>query len=273
MSRVEDAPVAVYLEIGPKRTFAGAVEWPGWCRIGRDEAGALQALADHGPRFASVLRSAGIPFPGVRDAADLLVVERLAGDATTDFGAPGKAPSVDDRPLSDPELHRLRAILVACWAAFDREVGRASGKELRKGPRGGGRDLESIVQHVLAAESAYVSKLGGKVPANDEPPAADGALADGVSAIGAALAADGDPSAGRVPVTGSVQDADPVARTRDRLRRSRAAAIEAIDAAAHGIMMPLGPRGGSRWSARYAVRRMAWHVLDHAWEIEDRATT
>lgn len=24
------------------------------------------------------------------------------------------------------------------------------------------------------------------------------------------------------------------------------------------------------WPVRYAVRRMAWHVLDHAWEIEDR---
>lgn len=28
---------------------------------------------------------------------------------------------------------------------------------------------------------------------------------------------------------------------------------------------------GGRWPARYAVRRFAWHVLDHAWEIEDRS--
>lgn len=26
------------------------------------------------------------------------------------------------------------------------------------------------------------------------------------------------------------------------------------------------------WSVRYCVRRSAWHALDHAWEIEDRAT-
>jgi hypothetical protein len=26
----------------------------------------------------------------------------------------------------------------------------------------------------------------------------------------------------------------------------------------------------SRWPPRYVVRRAAWHVLDHAWEIEDR---
>jgi hypothetical protein len=28
------------------------------------------------------------------------------------------------------------------------------------------------------------------------------------------------------------------------------------------------PPGG--WNTSYAVRRMAWHVVDHIWEIEDR---
>ncbi len=41
----------VYLEIGKKRTIAGAIEWPGWCRVGRDEDTALQALFDYGPRY------------------------------------------------------------------------------------------------------------------------------------------------------------------------------------------------------------------------------
>jgi hypothetical protein len=241
MSGDARAAIEVYLEVGTKRTFAGALEWPGWCRAGRDEAAALQALVHHGPRYAAVLRSAGIPFPGVPDAADLVVVERLAGDATTDFGAPGKAPSADVRPLDEPDLARLRAVLAACWAAFDRESDRASGKELRRGPRGGGRDLESIVQHVLAAEGGYLSKLGRKAPAIDRVPAADGTSS---------------PSR-RAPVA----DAAP----------ERAMVLDAIDAAAHGTTAPRGPRGGSRWSARYAVRRMAWHVLDHAWEIEDRA--
>ena len=27
------------------------------------------------------------------------------------------------------------------------------------------------------------------------------------------------------------------------------------------------------WPARYALRRIAWHVLDHAWEIEDKSVT
>jgi hypothetical protein len=31
---------------------------------------------------------------------------------------------------------------------------------------------------------------------------------------------------------------------------------------------PLVPKG---WPPRYAARRIAWHVLDHAWEMEDRS--
>jgi hypothetical protein len=26
------------------------------------------------------------------------------------------------------------------------------------------------------------------------------------------------------------------------------------------------------WPVRYAARRIAWHVLDHAWEMQDRAS-
>ena len=29
--------------------------------------------------------------------------------------------------------------------------------------------------------------------------------------------------------------------------------------------------GRAGWPPRYAARRLIWHVLDHAWEIEDRA--
>ena len=31
------------------------------------------------------------------------------------------------------------------------------------------------------------------------------------------------------------------------------------------------PIAGRRWPPRYAARRIAWHVMDHAWEIEDRS--
>ena len=47
--------VEVYLECGADRTFAAALDWPGWCRSGSDEAGALEALLEFGPRYATTL--------------------------------------------------------------------------------------------------------------------------------------------------------------------------------------------------------------------------
>ena len=48
----------VYLEIGKTRSFAGALEWPGWCRSGREETAALQSLFDYGPRYARAIQTA-----------------------------------------------------------------------------------------------------------------------------------------------------------------------------------------------------------------------
>jgi hypothetical protein len=31
------------------------------------------------------------------------------------------------------------------------------------------------------------------------------------------------------------------------------------------------PLAATGWPARYGARRIAWHALDHAWEIQDRA--
>ena len=107
--------VEVYLESGKQRTVAGALAWPGWCRIGRDEAGALQALAAAGPRYARVLHGTGIAFHAPADASAFALVERLAGTATTDFGVPDVAPSRDARPVDDADLRRCEALLQACW--------------------------------------------------------------------------------------------------------------------------------------------------------------
>jgi hypothetical protein len=216
--------IEVYLEIGNKRTFAGAIEWPGWCRSGRDEPAALQALCDYAPRYASVLRLAHFEFRPPADISAFTVTERLDGDATTDFGAPGKSPSSDTRPVDETELHRLQELLQACWQAFDAAASAASGKELRKGPRGGGRNLESVIQHVLGAEASYLNSLGGKLEKGEEVD----------------------------------------------LGRSRQAILDTLAAAARGEIPARGPRGGVRCTPRYFVRRMAWHVLDHAWELEDR---
>jgi hypothetical protein len=216
--------IEVYLEAGAKRTFAGALDWPGWCRSARDEAGALEALVAYGPRYERALAGSGLRFRPPRDASQLSVVERLAGGSATDFGVPDEAPSADTAPVSARDLERFGALLAAIWRAFDRAAEEASGRELRKGPRGGGRDLDRIVAHVAAAD--YLDVLGWK-----RPP--------------------GGTSAGD-------------------LARRRAVIIEGLAASARGDIPSRGPRGGVRWSPRYFVRRLAWHTLDHAWEIEDR---
>jgi hypothetical protein len=221
-------PVDVYLEVGAKRTFAGALAWPGWCRSGRDEQAALQALFESGPRYQQALRQTGLGFKAPGRMSDLRVVERLHGNATTDFGAPAIAPTADEAPLSDADLRRFERVLQACWEALDAAVARAVGKELSKGPRGGGRALDAIVEHVLGADAAYLSKVGWKV----------------------ARAGQAD--------------------TSQRLKQARAGILEALTVSAQGRTAKRGPRGGPRWTPRYFVRRVAWHALAHAWEIERR---
>ncbi len=159
----------VYIEVGSRRTFAAAVDWPGWCRLGKDEASALQALFDYGPRYARILHPARLGFQVPKAVSDFTIVERLKGNATTDFGAPDMAPASDTEPLNNAELQRLQALLKACWQAFDAAVEDARGKPLRVGPRGGGRTLDGVVEHVLGAESGYLSALGGKVPPSATP--------------------------------------------------------------------------------------------------------
>jgi hypothetical protein len=103
------------------------------------------------------------------DASAFSVVERLEGNAGTDFGAPAVPPSGDAEPVNDVELQRSRTLLQALWQTFDAAVLAAEGKELRKGPRGGGRDLEGIIRHVLEGEKAYLSQLGGSLKGVEIP--------------------------------------------------------------------------------------------------------
>ena len=165
------ADVTVALEIARKRTFATALEWPGWSRSGRDEAGALEALLRHGPRFARAMAAAGVAFEPPADAARLIVVERLAGTSGTEFGAPSVPPSFDAGPLDAAELDRLVVVLGAAWTAFDEAARLHAGDELRKGPRGGGRDIPRMVAHVRDAEAAYLVQLGARPPKTGPDPA------------------------------------------------------------------------------------------------------
>ena len=95
-----DRNIDTYLEVGKSRTFAGALEWPGWCRGGKTPEQALQALVDYGPRYARVVRGTKLRFAPPKDVAELKVVERIGGDATTDFGAPGMAPKADGEAVA-----------------------------------------------------------------------------------------------------------------------------------------------------------------------------
>ncbi|HEX6061518.1 MAG TPA: hypothetical protein VF001_05565 [Candidatus Limnocylindria bacterium] len=152
--------IRVVVEGGSKRSFASAVDWPGWARSGRDEPAAVAALLVYASRYASVVARAKLGFVSPVGTGSLHVIERLPGNATTEFGAPGVAATVDATVVDAAELARLRKLLTASWRAFDAGVASARGKSLRPGPRGGGRPLEAIVDHVRDAEAGYLSALG-----------------------------------------------------------------------------------------------------------------
>jgi len=216
---VTEEAIRVFLETTPKRTFAAALDWPGWCRSAKTEDEALETLATYADRYRDALRGSANPLPaGAEDR--LRVVERADGDASTIFGVPGRVASADRAPADVVAARRLAEVVAAAWAAFDRIVA-AAPAELRKGPRGGGRDTAKIVEHVVASDHGYTRGLGIRISApSPGDPAAVAALRDAMLAV---------------------------------LRRPSD-----------------GTSLSKRWTLRYAARRIAWHALDHAWEIEDR---
>ena len=209
----------VVVEAVPKRAFASAVDWPGWSRAGRTPEQAIETVLAYAARYAVVAADAGFDLPD--DAFSIDVVETLEGDASTEFGVPGKVTAADRAPLDVAEAARRASLLTAAWRRFD-SVAAAAPESLRKGPRGGGRDRSKIVAHVIEADHGYTRELGIRVPAAD--PANPASIA---VLRGAMLEVLSKPSDGR-----------PIAK---------------------------------RWTTRYAQRRIAWHALDHAWEIEDRS--
>jgi hypothetical protein len=152
-------PVAVALELGQKRVFASALDWPGWSRSGHTEEEALERLAAYAERYAAAVGETAL-----RRGPTLEVVERFGGGSGTDFGVPSSTAAADERPLDDEELERQLRLLQAAWSAFDRAADGAQGRRLRTGPRGGGRDVGKMREHVDGAEEAYLSKLGSRAP-------------------------------------------------------------------------------------------------------------
>jgi hypothetical protein len=219
----------VYVEAGTRRVFAGAVAWPGWCRSGRTEEAAVRSLIDYADRYVTAIGEAGGAFTPPSSVDDVRVVDRLPGNATTDYGAPDRSPGTDDAPIGGSELERWISLQQAAWGAFDATAAGAAGVSLRKGPRGGGREVDAIVRHVFEADGEYASQVR------------------------------------------AVFRAEPGAPISSEMSRLRSAFLEAIRARARGDPLPPSRKTSKVWSPRFAIRRSAWHALDHAWEIEDRS--
>jgi len=212
--------LAIAIETGGKKVFASALEWPGWSRSAKTEAAAVEALLAYAPRYAPVAAAAQLEFPDVFDAE---IEERAAGGSGTDFGVPSTLThDADARPVDARQAVRLAAIVAAAWSVFDRVAARAPA-ELRKGPRGGGRDRDKMVGHVVESDWYYARELGLRLK---QPKVEDRAAVE--------------------------------AMRRDML--------DVLRQPSDGT-----PLAGRRWPQRYAARRIAWHSLDHAWEIEDRS--
>ncbi len=211
--------LAVALESAPKKTFATALDWPGWSRSGKTDELAVDALLAYGPRYAPIATAAGLPFP---ESFDVDVVERLDGGSGTEFGVPSRTHELDTRPVDGTEALRLAAVVEAAWVTFDKVAAKAPA-ELRKGPRGGGRDRDKVVGHVNESDGYYARELGLSVK-------------------------------------------QPFAGNRAAVASLRADMLAVLRQPSDGR-----PIAGREWTQRYAARRIAWHALDHAWEIEDRS--
>jgi hypothetical protein len=153
-----EPPVRVGLEVTSKKVFASALEWPGWSRAGKDSATALAGLAAAAPRYATCAKGARIAFPFDGNVR-LTVVEEAEGNATTAFGAPDVRFEADHRRTTTADGQRLAALLETAWLLFDEAVEGAPAT-LRKGPRGGGRDRDKIVEHVHGADEGYARVIG-----------------------------------------------------------------------------------------------------------------
>ncbi|HET7828333.1 MAG TPA: hypothetical protein VFL03_02140 [Candidatus Limnocylindrales bacterium] len=209
-------PLRLFAEETPKKVYVSALDWPGLARGAKTEDQAVELLLAALARYAKVARSAGERFDPTD--MDLEIVERAEGDAGTAFGIPAIVADADREAVDAREARRLAAIVEASWAELE-AVAAAAPEELRKGPRGGGRDRSKVVLHVAEADRGYGQAMGLK---------------------------------------GSID-------TPEQLADLRATILETLRRSSDG-----SPIGGKKWPPRYAARRVAWHALDHAWEIEDR---
>jgi len=214
------------IEIGEeataKRAIAWVIDWPGWCRAGKDALLAREALVAIAPRYVEVAALAGLTPPSPADVGVLDIVESVPGDASTDFGVPHAITGLDRRPIDAAGAERLTGLVAAAWTYLD-AVAATAPAELRRGPRGGGRSRDKMLGHVIEADHAYAREIGVRL------------------------------------APGSLDD-------RAAVDTERAAVLAVLREPSDGT-----PLSGRKWPLRYAARRIAWHALDHAWEMQDRS--
>jgi hypothetical protein len=217
--------VRTVVERGPKakRFVAFSPDWPGWSRGAKTAELALETLESYRERYRPVAILAGMERE-FDDAGPLEIVEDKVGTGSTDFWGISFSPSATEQgPLTDAELERGFTLLRACWTFFDGVAARVS-REMRKGPRGGGRDRERIIRHTVRTESEdFAKQVGIRIPE------------------GAALTPDG-------------------------LREHRQSYIAAMRSYNAGETT----RRMRSWTLPFLIRHSAFHMLDHAWEMEDK---
>jgi hypothetical protein len=217
--------VRTVVQHGPKdkKVAAFAVDWPGWSRGAKTGPDAVELLEAYRDRYrpVAVLAALGTEF---EDAGALELVEDHVGVGSTDFWGISFAPSsFEQGPMPDAEIDRKLALLTAAWRYFDDVAARVS-PEMRKGPRGGGRNRDEIVRHALGWERADLAR---KVEVLATPV---------------------------------------VPATPEGLRSHHDEFLAAMrDYNAQGKVAR-----GRNWTIPLLIRHTAYHVLDHAWEMEDK---
>ncbi|MGH2445433.1 MAG: hypothetical protein ACRDGD_05270 [Candidatus Limnocylindria bacterium] len=217
--------IRTVIQHGPKdkKTAAFAIDWPGWSRGAKTPAGALETFEAYRDRYRPIARLAALE--SEFDAAgDVEIVEDHVGVGSTDFWGISFAPSsFEQGPMPEDELERKLALLQAVWRHFDEVAARVS-PEMRKGPRGGGRNRDEIIRHALGWERADLVRKVGVVVDPVVPPKPEGLRSH---------------------------------------REEYVAALRTYNA--EGRMAR-----GRNWTIALLLRHTAFHVLDHAWEMEDK---
>ena len=159
-------PVRTVLDRGPKgkRAVAFALDWPGWSRGAKTAELALETLGSYRDRYRPIAALAGM----AREfdaAGPIEIMEDKVGTGSTDFWGISFSPSASEQdPMDQAELERGITLLRACWSFFDDVAARVSA-EMRKGPRGGGRDRDRIIRHTIRTESEDFAKgVGLRIP-------------------------------------------------------------------------------------------------------------